>query len=457
LSEAALAEMADPIRRLQLAATRLGGSGAKVTLAETIALSLEGLTDKARYAFYALGAFAPMPATFSRAAAEVVTEAGGATLAQLAAVNLLERVDGSLALHQTLADVASVQAPNLDAAQQRHQNFYLNLTKEDPENWQRIEAAYPQIEWIWQNAKEDKYLLALIDAVSIYQKRRGLWQDSIAWQERGIQIAGHYNLPQEKGKLYGNIGFVYDKIGKRKEAIRYYNQALQIMKKMGDQSGQANTLNDIGFNYYLLHEHEKALEHYNQALLIMEEEKDRSMVASILTNIGLVHGRKWEFEKASANYEKALLITEEPQDRKGLWAALIDTGLGYFSLGNGEKALELFNRALPIIEELGVRASIAITLSNIGSVYKTQGELETSLENYSRALSITTIIGDREFERDTRYSIVEIFRSQDRFNDALEQLEQIIALDRFLSHPNLESDLALLDEIKDAVAVQGGS
>ena len=80
--------------RRRLYFVRLGGRGSAVTLAETIALSLDGLPDLTRDAFYALGAFAPKPATFGRAAAEAVAETDGTTLAQLVKVNLLELEDG---------------------------------------------------------------------------------------------------------------------------------------------------------------------------------------------------------------------------------------------------------------------------------------------------------------------------------------------------------------------------
>jgi len=76
LSQEALADLASPARRLQLAQHRLGAQQDKaITLQEVIALSLEHLPQPAVAAFYALGAFAPKPATFDRLAAEAVTGA----------------------------------------------------------------------------------------------------------------------------------------------------------------------------------------------------------------------------------------------------------------------------------------------------------------------------------------------------------------------------------------------
>lgn len=144
----ALADLASPHQRLQLAQQRLGGSGKKVSLHDAVILSLDGLPPAAIDAFYALGAFAPKPERFSREAAEAVTEADGATLALLVTRNLLEVEDERLALHQVLADVAREHMP--EAAVERHRDTYLALANEDRDDWRAIEAVYGQIKWAWQ-------------------------------------------------------------------------------------------------------------------------------------------------------------------------------------------------------------------------------------------------------------------------------------------------------------------
>ncbi len=79
LSEAAFAELDDPAARLRLAGRRLGATGTcEQTLHETIALSIDALTDEhppAADVFHALGVFAPKPAGFDRPAAEAITGA----------------------------------------------------------------------------------------------------------------------------------------------------------------------------------------------------------------------------------------------------------------------------------------------------------------------------------------------------------------------------------------------
>ncbi|MGI9179635.1 MAG: tetratricopeptide repeat protein, partial [Longimicrobiaceae bacterium] len=318
LSAEAFAEMADPQQRLKLATQRLGTHERKaVTLQETIVLSLEGLPERAVEAFYALGAFAPKPESFDRAAAETVTGADAATLALLIARNLIERAEsGQLSLHQMLADVARTRMDAEAAA--RHREYYLGLVHSDRENWRRIESAYGQIKWAWAAAPEDERVLDFIWALRIYQERRGLRRDQTAWIERGLQIAEAQDLRGDLSTLLNNLGSVYNSLGQRQKALEYYEQALPIREEVGDRQGLAVTLNNLGGVYDSLGQRQKALEYYEQARPIQEEVGDRQGLAATLSNIGLVYDSLGQRQKALEYYEQALPIREEVGDRQGL-------------------------------------------------------------------------------------------------------------------------------------------
>ena len=200
LSQQAFAELADPRQRLQLATERLGQPGQLTTLLATIALSLDDLgkrTPAAVATFYALGAFAPKPATFTRAAAEAVTGCDGVTLALLISRNLVEQIATpepatiQLALHQTLGDVAQQQTPA--TAFTTHRDYYLAIVEEDREDWPRIKRLYPQILYAWQqqvmvNASSSVFI-RFAKATGTYQRMQGLWSDRLSWLIHTLAIA----------------------------------------------------------------------------------------------------------------------------------------------------------------------------------------------------------------------------------------------------------------------------
>ena len=271
LSQQAFAELADPRRRLSLAKARLGGQGQQETLDTTIGLSLDDLAHTrpaAAAAFYALGAFAPKPARFHRAAAAAVTGADAATLALLIARNLVEADGDSLALHQTLADFAAVHLP--PAARERHRDYYLALVQEDEEDWQRIETVYPQVLHAWRRqlaaAEADAAVVALADAMNTYQRLRGLCRDQVACLEAALACVQQQHNQGETARLLNNLGLVYDALGEKQKALAYYEQALPLFRQVGDKGGEATTLNNLGGVYDALGDKQKALAYYEQAL-----------------------------------------------------------------------------------------------------------------------------------------------------------------------------------------------
>lgn len=91
----------------------------------------------------------------------------------------------------------------------------------------------------------------------------------------------------------------------------YLNQALPILREVGDRSVEAATLNNIGLVYWKIGKLQQGLDFYNQALPIRREVGDRLSQASMLSNIGLVYRDTNRPDKAIANWERAIRITLE--------------------------------------------------------------------------------------------------------------------------------------------------
>ena len=94
-------------------------------------------------------------------------------------------------------------------------------------------------------------------------------------------------MPSEYCPNHPFLCYIYNKLGKQRKALDYYNQALPILREVGNLSVEATILNNIGLIYGNLGEKRKALDYYNQALLILREVENRGTEAIILSNIGL--------------------------------------------------------------------------------------------------------------------------------------------------------------------------
>jgi hypothetical protein len=106
------------------------------------------------------------------------------------------------------------------------------------------------------------------------------------------------------------MGGVYDATGQMEKALEKFEQALPIMRVVGDRAGEAVTLNNMGSVYWAPEQMEKALELHQQALPIMREVGDRAGEAVTCFNVAMIYRDLGEFQKA-VEYLRAAVALEK--------------------------------------------------------------------------------------------------------------------------------------------------
>jgi tetratricopeptide (TPR) repeat protein len=76
---------------------------------------------------------------------------------------------------------------------------------------------------------------------------------------------GNYGSPSSNASDLNERGNSSYKQGRYQEALNYYQQALVILREVGDRAGEGTTLNNIGGIYQDRGQYDQALENYQQA------------------------------------------------------------------------------------------------------------------------------------------------------------------------------------------------
>ncbi len=257
---------------------------------------------------------------------------------------------------------------------------------------------------------------SLRQAIGKYQEALKLWEqvDDKSWEATTLN----------------NIGRVYDDLGEKQLALKYYNQTLLIDRAVANRRGEATTLNNIGSVYNSLGEKQQALKYYNQALPTLRAVGDGGREATTLNNIGLVYDDLGEKQEALKYYNQALPIFRAVGDRKGEATTLSNIGSVYNSLGEKQEALKYYNQALPILRAVGDRGREAAILNNIGSVYNSLGENQEALKYYNQALHISGAVGDGTGVATTINNIGTVYNSLGENQEALKYYNQVLPIRR---------------------------
>jgi tetratricopeptide (TPR) repeat protein len=191
-----------------------------------------------------------------------------------------------------------------------------------------------------------------------------------------------------KSAVLGNIGNIFHNLGKSHEALEYYQQALEINRKLGYEQGFAHNLNNIGNLYNELGEYDEALRCQEEALEISKKFKDEQAIANSLTNIGIIYTDSGKPEEALKLFQEALEINKKNKYQEGMANVFNNIGLAYSKLRETDQAINYYQKALKINKNIGYKEGVATNLGNIGLVYITLGKSEEALKYYQEALEV---------------------------------------------------------------------
>ncbi|MEP6489112.1 tetratricopeptide repeat protein [Microcoleus vaginatus GB2-A3] len=251
---------------------------------------------------------------------------------------------------------------------------------------------------------------------------------AIAKLEEALKLIRAVGNRRGEAAILNNIGKVYSELGEKQKALEYYSHSLTLTRAVGDRRGEATILTNIGKVYSELGEKQKALEYYSQSLPLFRAVGDRLQEATTLNNIGLVYSQLGEKQKALEYYTHSLTLKRAVGDRGGEATTLTNIGKVYDDLGEKQKGLDYYSKSLTLSRAVGDRQQEATTLNNIGAVYDHLGEKQKALDSYNQSLTLRRAVGDRRGEATTLNNIGLVYSALGEKQKALEYYSQSLPL-----------------------------
>ncbi|MBW4476641.1 MAG: CHAT domain-containing protein [Tolypothrix brevis GSE-NOS-MK-07-07A] len=244
------------------------------------------------------------------------------------------------------------------------------------------------------------------EAYTLYKQgtAQSLRQAIVKWEE-ALVLWRRVGDKKQQAITLNKIGFVYDALGDKQQALKFYNSSLPLTIEVGDKAGQATILNNIGAVYNALGDNKQALKFYNSSLLLLIEVGNKVGQARTLSNIGLVYNALGDNQQALKFYNSSLPLSIEVGDKKQQATTLNNIGFVYNDLGDKQQALKFYNSSLPLLIEVGNKAEQGRTLNNIGIVYSALGNKQEALKSYNSSLPLSIEVGDKKQQARTLNNI----------------------------------------------------
>ncbi len=204
----------------------------------------------------------------------------------------------------------------------------------------------------------------------------------------GIHIATEAERKKELGALYVSIAGVYQVMGNDKNTLRYYKNALPILKEVDDSLNYASTLENLGDYYNLtLAKPDSALLFFEQSGPLFKTLDSKIGLAYNLGNKGLAYAQMGQNTIAEKNISEAIGILEELGDYYPICVYLTYMSDMYLLRDDWDAAFGSAQRSLELAQQYGLKNQISDAYLKLSELYEKKGNAVESLTYYKKHIT----------------------------------------------------------------------
>ena len=195
-------------------------------------------------------------------------------------------------------------------------------------------------------------------------------------------------------RSYNNMAVLHNNQDNVDKGLEYLEKSLAIKRKLDDKAGIANMLLNMGallFNKELeenkknvsgLEDYKEAIKYFQEALEISRAIDHRDGEATALNNIGSIYCESGMLDEALYNLGQSLAIRQQLNDKQGIAYTMDMLAEAYLKKNELDKALDYGLKALATGKETGYPTTIRNAAQTLTDIYKRRNEPAKALESF---------------------------------------------------------------------------
>ena len=261
--------------------------------------------------------------------------------------------------------------------------------------------------------------LDVLLAMGRVEIKSGNSQAALEPLNRALNLSIQVDNQEQKALILQATGIAYQYMDKLDEALRNFQDSIDINRKLGKKRGVAASLAQMAQLQGLKGKPDASLASYNESLKLFEEIGSKKEAGDVMIDIGGLYLDRGQNDKALQMFKDSLQIQRDAGDESNQAVCLNNIGNVYLNRGETQDALTYFLQALQLREKLNVPDQIAETLHSLGLVYVSGGDSEKGMASYMRALDLKRKANDGRGAALEENAIGVLFREQGRFGAAI--------------------------------------
>jgi adenylate cyclase len=244
---------------------------------------------------------------------------------------------------------------------------------------------------------------------------------------KSIDAAEKAGYDEGIGGAYINIADIYSISDNSTNAIKYYNQAIEILRNSPDSTALATALLNAGDEYFNSGNYDDALRHFEESGQIFKNVNYLIGTAYNLGNTGMVYAEQGKDQLAQENITQAITMLEELKDFYPISVYLITMSDIYIKQHDLVTALTYTHRSLELATRYGLKDQISDANLKLAELYDQQGNQLASYRYYKHHIAYRDSVTNIETVRQMANLRTDFEVSQKQAEVDLLEKESLIA------------------------------
>lgn len=262
----------------------------------------------------------------------------------------------------------------------------------------------------------------------------------------GFQKSKRINYVVGIAKGHANIGYAYDRLERKKEAVKHYEQSLKLYKKLNIKTAINQSITNLGSIYFDLGEYKLADVYFRKVFEnVPATPKDEIGLANALYSLGNSNLMLGNLKKSNNYYNQSLVIRKRIGDFGGISRSYLGLGRWYAKRKNYKKAVEVFEVALDFNKQLKNTHQDASILKEMSIAQLGLKDYKSADKTAKIALEKANESGTKSLSAEILEQLVEINLAQKKFQEALALQATYLAVNDSLNLKQVKKEVMIND------------
>ena len=233
--------------------------------------------------------------------------------------------------------------------------------------------------------KKDTILVKALNRAALIYYSNFDYKTSFALFLRALEVAEEINYEEYIGRIYNNIGNIYNAFKDLNAAENCYRIAFE---KNGSNQLMAVVLLNLGVIAGDKNELDSAIMFFRKAYTLREQSCDSTKLYDILNNIAVVHLRKEEYDSALFYYKKSLENVRNFNLKSHEAKFLQNIAEFYFNLKQLDSAIYYFKMSNELAENANSYDVLSGNYLFLSQIEEQRGNIKKALEYHHKFYAI---------------------------------------------------------------------